>query len=286
MNIFSPYFPKVILIFLRAPLSYRLGVVLFIFLFQFKEILGSEPLNQITVYEFDSLRVQGLPSKERVRKEETSLVKRCPKSVGVKGTCSDILMTLFKKPILSNDLSLAPYGNTLIGGQVFLRPVFPEDYVSFLPMYTSSKAMKYYKDGRVYSPEEIKEFAQRDAYWNKEVNLKNNFTWSIITSQGIAGVVGLIRSNPDHIKGKGLFYCISPTFSGKNITTTASQLVLESTKGPFYATVHPKNLASHRVLEKLGFTRDFSRQGVPKFGSIRDYYVLNVDEFITTSHKH
>lgn len=71
-----------------------------------------------------------------------------------------------------------------------------------------------------------------------------------------------------------LSYCIAPSFGSKGLTTKASRLVLDYIPGNFVATAHPKNIGSKRVLEKLGFKPDLSRQNVKKFGSVRDYYLL------------
>jgi RimJ/RimL family protein N-acetyltransferase len=73
-----------------------------------------------------------------------------------------------------------------------------------------------------------------------------------------------------------------PAYQGRKYTTHAGKLVLSFADSnwpddkPFYieATVHPQNAASASVLTKLGFTPDSERLSIPKYGSVRDYYVL------------
>lgn len=61
-------------------------------------------------------------------------------------------------------------------------------------------------------------------------------------------------------------YGICPKFTGRGMATSAVKLVLCFLGGHFVATAHPNNLASHRVLEKLGFKLDSNRVNVPKYG--------------------
>ncbi len=71
---------------------------------------------------------------------------------------------------------------------------------------------------------------------------------------------------------------MSPSFSGRGFTTKASQMVIEYVGGSFMATAHPENIGSRKVLEKLGFKMDPTRQRVPKFDSVRDYFLLDQEE--------
>lgn len=55
-------------------------------------------------------------------------------------------------------------------------------------------------------------------------------------------------------------------------------MVIEYVGGSFMATAHPENIGSRKVLEKLGFKMDPTRQRVPKFDSVRDYFLLDQEE--------
>lgn len=197
-------------------------------------------------------------------------------------------------PALRNDLRLRPYVDCLIGSDVVLRPLFPDDHPHFRPIFTDANAMKYFGNGQVLSPLEIEERARRQAEKNKKyygetktfsilkaqemIQNRDYYVWTLITHSkvagfGIAGRISIVIPNETELMGE-LAYCIAPTFGGRGLTTQGSQLVLESMPIDFMATVDPKNVGSRKVLEKLGFTPDEARKGVKKYGKTRDYYLL------------
>lgn len=172
---------------------------------------------------------------------------------------------------LTLDLVFQPYFNTLFGSQFFLRPVFPEDYTAFLPGLMDANHMKYYWHGKPLSLEETKKYAQTQAINNTVINPKM-FSWSIITHQGVAGHIMLQMPNEEwHEKALGYFICSG--FEGRGLATDASRLAMSFIEGPYIATVHPLNFGSSSVLKKLGFKVDSNRLSVPRYGSIRDFYL-------------
>ncbi|WP_179958267.1 GNAT family N-acetyltransferase [Chitinimonas arctica] len=52
-----------------------------------------------------------------------------------------------------------------------------------------------------------------------------------------------------------LSYAISPASSGRGLTTEACKAVINHVGGKYYATVHPLNIPSQRVLEKSGLDK-------------------------------
>ena len=55
------------------------------------------------------------------------------------------------------DMLFSPYNNVLIGSDIWLRPIFPEDYEDIIPMHTGPSSMKYFGTGHVYSEDEVRE---------------------------------------------------------------------------------------------------------------------------------
>lgn len=181
---------------------------------------------------------------------------------------------------LIQDLGLKPYFNTLCGSQCFLRPVFPADYTAFLPVFTDPGQMKYLGYGNPITMEKAREYTENGARENNKTK-PLYFSWAIITHQGIAGRV-IITNTTEDILEKELAYFICPAFAGRGLATDASSLAMDSLEGPFMATVHPENIGSRIVLTKLGYRADPSRMDVPKYGSVRDYYILP-DNAVDTS---
>jgi RimJ/RimL family protein N-acetyltransferase len=126
--------------------------------------------------------------------------------------------------------------------------------------------------------------------------------WALITKRtnsGLNEIVGKItviypKKNAEEQRTE-LSYCINPNYAGRGLATEGSKLVLESLKEElvataekvpdlesrkreFVATVHPKNIPSQKVLEKLGFEKDPKRQAGDKPGATverpRNYYLL------------
>ncbi len=179
---------------------------------------------------------------------------------------------LFENPL--QDQSLKPYFNILFGSQFFLRPLFPEDYMAFLPVFMDEDQMKYLGSGKPLRIEKAKEYIENGVRENNKIK-PSYFSWAIITHEGIAGRVFLTNMSEESLE-KELGYFVCPAFGGRGLATEASRLAMSSMESPFMATVHPENIGSRIVLTKLGFRADESRIGVfiSKYGNIRDFYIL------------
>lgn len=81
-----------------------------------------------------------------------------------------------------------------------------------------------------------------------------------ITYKGqIAGSIGIFPDTDVHRKNAAIGYWIGETFWGKGISTRAIQIIVDYGFSTFdiqriYAKPYGDNAASHRVLEKVGFT--------------------------------
>lgn len=96
------------------------------------------------------------------------------------------------------------------------------------------------------------------------------YRWFVESDGEVVGSVGL--KNISRMMGYGeIGYGISPAHQGKGIATAAVRLVVEmcfqrSPLRKLLAYVHDQNVASCRVLRKLGFVQE---------GLLREHYVIN-----------
>ncbi len=162
------------------------------------------------------------------------------------------------------------------GSNVLLRPIQKGDEKGLAPIFGDETSMKYYGQEKIYSKDDIKKIVEKNVLNNQNPD-REHYTFTILTD---AGVSGLLTVWYPHRKENAfeIGYVIDPHLSGLGIATEAARLVIDAIDNPYIkiiATVHPENKGSQKVLEKLGFKRDLSRQGVtaPKTGKIRDYYI-------------
>jgi hypothetical protein len=176
----------------------------------------------------------------------------------------------------TQDLRLSPYPPfTLVGNDVWLRPLFPWDWPGLVPILANPEKMKYYGQGLALSQEVIEGIVLTNARKNLEItdlttDIRNEgkmFSWSFFTRKGFSGRIKVFFS-----KGDG---CLELEFCGQGGTEKASILALPLLRGEkIQATVHPENKGSIKVLKNLGFIRDENRVQVKKYNSIRDYYEI------------
>lgn len=176
-----------------------------------------------------------------------------------------------------SDLQLSIYADTFVSERLFMRPIFRLDYRSLKRCFCDEENMRYWGAGPCKG-RDLKEKFVRYA----TLNLDKLYTggWSIITHEGMAGCFWAWKNALG--TEVEISYALSPQFSGRGLSTTAGRLVLQyryedpDFAGKVIATVHPDNKASQSVLEKLGLKPDPDRQNMPKYGSVRNYYQLEV----------
>jgi ribosomal-protein-alanine N-acetyltransferase len=173
---------------------------------------------------------------------------------------------------IATDMRLKPYEHFIAGDTFFLRPFFPEDRVAFRPIFTDQKVMQYFASGKTRTEQEIEALTKRIAYINASTKPKFIY-WAIINAIGICGFT-LVEYPTDEQPENEIGYAINPQFSGNGLATRAATAVMRYIKGPFMATVHPKNIASQRVLTKLGLLPNLNKKDVVRYGTIRDYWYL------------
>lgn len=188
---------------------------------------------------------------------------------------------------LRSELRLPVYIDVFSSESLFVRPIFPLDYRALKTCFGDEKNMRYVGPGRCIKGRALKEQFMRLA--TRNLNKSYTSGWSIITHEGIAGIfTGYKNALSTEVE---IAYALSPQFAQRKLTTNAGKLILQyryeypDFTGKIIATVHPNNNASQCVLEKLGLKSDPERQNVPKFGSVRNYYQLEVAPPILYSFK-
>lgn len=208
-----------------------------------------------------------------------------------------ISITLFKKlksfirQLLNADLRLSPYTDFLVGNKVWMRPMFPNDHLTLEDCFTDPIHIQYFGTGAVWSKMQIKEVFYSSAH--KNLILNHTAVWSIISDRGLTGCFWLTKKkNEGQLESKEtkehkeceetaeIGYCSRPALSGRGYTTEAGHLVINSFptefNGLIFATVHPKNKGSQKVLEKLGLKPDPEKQNmfIEKYKASRNFYQL------------
>jgi RimJ/RimL family protein N-acetyltransferase len=101
--------------------------------------------------------------------------------------------------------------------------------------------------------------------------------FTVLVDDDVAGIVRVFSSKEYGADFTEIGYCLKKRYCGKGFMIEACRSVIEFVGGNFCATVHPDNIASLRVLEKLGFRKDVTKATTLKtWGAIsapRNYYV-------------
>jgi RimJ/RimL family protein N-acetyltransferase len=182
---------------------------------------------------------------------------------------------------LRSDLGLTISPDFLCHQNFWMRPIFLDDWWGLQNCFFDPDNMKYFGPGLAWSPEQLQNRIRQNALRNIDPTFPGTTGWVLITHDGLAGCFWAVPSDPSNTEVE-LSYCIGSRFSGKGLTTSAGQLVLSPRLeapyfvGTIFATAHPDNKGSQHVLAKLGLQPDPARQGIPKFGFIRNYYQKHV----------
>lgn len=196
-------------------------------------------------------------------------------------TPAHFLLDPYYCPAPSTDLRLSICSDFLCHQNFWMRPTFPDDWSGLRHCFFDPDNMRYFGPGVAWSAEKLQGAMMRSAARNIDPKFPRTSGWTLITHDGFAGCFWAIPSNSANTEIE-ISYCIAARFAGKNLTTSAGQLVLSPRLGAplfvgtIFATVHPDNEGSQRVLKKLGLEPDPARQGVSKFGSVRNYYQKHV----------
>lgn len=127
---------------------------------------------------------------------------------------------------------------------LFLREITQEDWEILLEWRNDDITRQNF-----YSTELINENEHKN--YIKGILNNPNIEQFILEYNGVA--VGTIRSNKTEIEDYTLSYTISPLFRGKKIGQLMLGVYLVERTGIFLCEVKETNIASVRMIEKLGF---------------------------------
>lgn len=172
---------------------------------------------------------------------------------------------------ISHDSQPQLHRHITIDQNLFLRPIRPEDSAVLSAFFTDPHMMEYWGEGKTYTQEEVHELIARFSLDDLSVN--NRQSWTLIVQEDIAGFVFIRSSEPPYENYAELMYGILHTHQGKGLSYHAAHSVMSYVNKDFIATVHPDNIGSIKILERLGFLKDEERLNAVKYGHPRLYYV-------------
>ena len=157
------------------------------------------------------------------------------------------------------------YGDFLIGEylkseRVIMQEIEEKDWVD-VHKYASQQLVCQYQPWGPNSEEESEEFVKQVIVDAKK-KPRSRFVFAIIL-RGNGNMIGAAELNIQDYSNKigEIGYIINPDFWGMGYATEAAKLVIEFSFKNFnlhriYATCDPRNVASSKVLEKIGMTKE------------------------------
>lgn len=148
----------------------------------------------------------------------------------------------------------------LKGERVIMREIEEKDWVD-VHKYASQQLVCRYQPWGPNSEEESKDFVKKIIADAKK-NPRSRFVFAIIL-KGNGNMIGsaefIIQDYSNKIGEIG--YIINPDYWGMGYATEAAKLIIEFSFTNFnlhriYATCDPRNVASSKVLEKIGMTKE------------------------------
>lgn len=162
-------------------------------------------------------------------------------------------------------------GPNLHTERLLLRLATPGDLDAYAPIFADPEVMRFIGDGSLRSPERVARSIERSRELFAERGLGVLLAIDRATGEilGDCFVVPVMRSGADakDLRDRGpeieLGYRLKRSAWGKGYATEAARAVLEWALGPdgprlseVIGITHPENLASQRVLLKVGFERE------------------------------
>ena len=151
--------------------------------------------------------------------------------------------------------------------RTFLSPWQPDDWLHFRPIATDPDVMRYISDGQPWPDERIREFVQRQVRCFAE---RGYCMWkmSLRSTGQLIGFCG-IQPLPDSDEIE-IGWWLAREHWGKGIATEVARTALRDAFDRVglqrvVAVARPDNLASIRIMQKLGMTyeKDILRRGIP-----------------------
>jgi len=151
-------------------------------------------------------------------------------------------------------------GEYLKSERVIMREIEKKDWVD-VHKYASQQLVCQYQPWGPNSEEESEEFVKQVIVDAKK-KPRSRFVFAIIL-KGNGNMIGAVELNIQDYTNKigEIGYIINPDYWGMRYATEAAKLVIEFSFNKFnlhriYATCDPRNVASSKVLEKIGMTKE------------------------------
>jgi len=157
-----------------------------------------------------------------------------------------------------------------------LRPWTPDDLESVYQNANNPNITRFMSDGFPNTPEKWKSFIEF-------AGTNSSILYRAIDIDGKAvGGIGISPNNDIHRKNAELGYWLGETYWGKGIITDAIREIIQLGFAKFdidriYARPFETNFASHRVMEKCGFTLEAKLgKAVIKDGELFDEWIYAI----------
>jgi len=161
---------------------------------------------------------------------------------------------------------------------VELRRAVPTD-APFLHAVRAEQAAGRFQPLRPYTEQQLSKVIESRCIVPLDEHLDGKVQWAILADDRLAGWISLDVTSREHAIG-GVGYTVSEAFHGRRVASRALRLVVEIAFAPtqvnlerLEAVVAIENIASRRVLEDAGFTREGTARGLLRIHGIRiDHY--------------
>lgn len=153
-------------------------------------------------------------------------------------------------------MSQPPLLETIETKRLVLRPYRFEDVEDVMSYATDEEWSRYLPVPRPYSPRDAIQFIARMTLLDRTVHP----SWAMVADQRVIGGIN-IRFDFRNLVGE-MGWSISRPFWGRGLTTEAARAVMNAAFGThpqlncIRAMADVRNLASHRVMEKIGMSRE------------------------------
>jgi [ribosomal protein S5]-alanine N-acetyltransferase len=146
---------------------------------------------------------------------------------------------------------------TLIGSRVALRALNSGDKESIFALFSDSEAMRYWS----YPP--YTELSQAEQRLEKDVAGVEKgewLPWGVALGETLIGTVTLHDLNPEQGRAE-LGYMLGRKYWGRGLAREAATLAIDHAFGTLglrrlEADIDPRNVASAKLLERLGFQKE------------------------------
>ncbi|MBF7091475.1 GNAT family N-acetyltransferase [Flavobacterium sp. ALJ2] len=143
--------------------------------------------------------------------------------------------------------------------RLFLKRITNEDANEIIALRSNPETMKYIPRPLIKTNEQALEHI---AQINSITETNEGINWGITLKDNpkIIGFIGYFRIKPEHYRAE-IGYMLLPEFHGKGIIPEAVKTVIdygfnEMKLHSIEAVIDPDNLASERVLQKMGFVKE------------------------------